>query len=179
MAGLFSKGGTPLTPAQLQLQQSALQQAQNVSSVWMPVQSYFAQKMRNEAPGLQEMERGAAAATARTQGAGTTVGAAMADSNAGASAGSGRFVADLGRGFDATAGATGGGLTAATAAAQRHYAAGLQEILGIGQHDQDIGMQGLQQASNAEAQEAGAAQQGDAATRQTYTQLAGLALAFA
>jgi hypothetical protein len=179
MAGPFSKGGTPLTPAQQQLQQAAIANAQQFSNVWMPVQAYFANKVNTEAPGLQEQARGQAASTARVRGLDETSAALSADSARGASAGSGRYVMDLGRGLDTAAAATGSGLAGASAAGDLHYVKGLQEVLGLGQADQQQALGGLSTAANEQAQEAGAQVQANAQTMQSVGQIAGLALALA
>ena len=169
MAGLFSKGGTPLTPAQLQQQQAAIEQERNATNVWGPVQQYFAHQTMANSPGLQEMGAGQAAAAARA--AGTT---AMLRGLGGDVAGSGGFFNDLGSGGNAAAAQLGRGLVDATAAGQRQYVQGLQTILGIGQADQSNAMHGLQEAANAQAQEAGAAMQGDQSSRQSAGQMIGL-----
>lgn len=176
MAGLFSKGGVPLTPAQQQLQQVALANAQNYSNVWMPVQTYFAQKVNKEAPGLTEQGRGQAAGTVRARGLNATNATLAADAAHGAAAGSGRYLMDLGRGLNATAGATGTGLAQADAAGNLQYVKGLQEILGLGQADQQQATRGLTTAANAQAQEAGAQMQ---AQQQDMGMAIGLAAALA
>jgi hypothetical protein len=177
MAGIFQKGGkgVPLTPAQLQLQQAALQNAQHFSNVWLPLQSFFAQQVNQQAPGLKEMGRGTAAASARAAGDAALGTGLAADSGAGAAAGSGRYLRDLGAGFNAAAAGAGAGLAAADAAGDQHYVNGLQQILGVGQADQKFAMGGLQQAANAQAQEAGATAQANQAQAQGAGQTLGSA----
>jgi len=178
MGGLFKKGGgVPLTPAQQQLQQQAIEQAQTISGTWMPVQRYFADQVQRDAPGLKEMGRGLAAASGRAAGAGATLQGLAGDRGAGAAAGSGRFLADLGGGLDRTAMQTASGLTAATGAAEHHYVQGLQQILGMAQRDQGIATHGLETAANEQAQEAGALAAAQTANAQGAGQLIGLAAA--
>lgn len=180
MAGLFSKGGgVPLTPAQVQLQQMAIEQAKNVSGTWIPVQQYFANQLRDSASGLKEMARGTAAGSARAAGDAALAQGLQIDSARGAGAGSGRFLADLGAGGNQLATAVGSGLADATGVAERHYVRGLQEILGIAQRDQNVAQRGLQQAAQAQAQEAGAVQQADQATSQSAMQTIGMVAALA
>jgi hypothetical protein len=176
--GLLSKAqGTPLTPAQQQLQQTALDSAGNFYNKWLPVQSFFINSTNANAPAQQAMERGQVASSTRTAGADATKALLSRDTATGATPGSGRYAMALQKGADATTSAVGTGLAGATADAQKRYMQALQTGLGMTQKDQSIAMQGLNTASQAQAQEAGAVQAGNQSSQQGAGQLAGLALA--
>jgi|SRR5882757_2018646 len=179
MAGLFSKGGTPLTPAQQALQDAALKAAGNSYNKWTPLHSFFINQTQANAPAQQAMERGAAAGTARTAGAEATKSLLSRDTATGARPGSGRYSQAMQKGADETAGLVGTGQAGATADAQKRYVQALQTGLGLTQKDQSIAMQGLNTAATAQAQEAGAQVAQQQATNQGLGQIAGLALAAA
>lgn len=157
MSGLLSKGGgVGATPAQQQLLQSAIEQTKNYMNTWLPAQRYFIQSTVGNEPGIQASNMGRAGAGAVTQGSGMLQQFQKSALARGASAGSGNFLAGLTDIAGNTGGSSGAAESGAALSSDRAYMSALQKALGLTVQDQGLAIKGLSEASNIQAQEAGA-----------------------